>query len=134
MLPLVAIATSILPDLINLIAGDKAGKVATDVANVVQKITGTSDPVAAKQQIATDPTVAANLQVQLAQIAVTAAKAQNDAAAAQRQAELDDLKARLQDVQDARTNLINLATIKSNIAWVAPTVSFAVMIGFYVLL
>jgi hypothetical protein len=44
MFPLVAIATSILPDLIKIIAGDKAGTVATDVANTVKKVTGTSDP------------------------------------------------------------------------------------------
>jgi hypothetical protein len=74
MFPLVAIATSLLPDLIRLIAGDKAGTVATDVASAVQKINGTSDPAAAKQKVDTDPTAAANLQIQLAQIALAASK------------------------------------------------------------
>jgi len=134
MLPLIAIATSILPDLIKIIAGDKAGTVATDVANAVKTITGETDPTAAKAKIATDPATATNLQVQLAQIALTAAKQQNDEADAQRQAQLAELQQRLADVQNARTNLLNLATSKSPIAWVAPTVSFLVMIGFYVLL
>ena len=134
MLPLVAIATSLLPDLIKIIAGDKAGTVATDVANAVKTVTGTSDPAAAKQQVAADPTVAANLQIQLAQIAVAATKAQNDAAEAQRQSELDELKQRLGDVQDARTNLLNLAVSNSPVVWVAPTVSFLVMVGFYLIL
>ena len=134
MLPLVAIATSILPDLISLIAGDKAGKVATDAANAVKTATGTSDPAAAKQKIAGDPATATTLQVQLAQIAITAAKAQNAEADQQRQAQLAELKQRLDDVQSARTNLLDLAASKSPIAWVAPSVSFLVMIGFYVLL
>jgi hypothetical protein len=134
MLPLVAIATSILPDLIKIIAGDKAGTVATDVANAVKTITGETDPTAAKAKIAADPAIATNLQVQLAQIALTAAKQQNDEADAQRQTQLAELQQRLADVQNARTNLLNLATSKSPIAWVAPTVSFLVMIGFYVLL
>ena len=134
MFPLVAIATSILPDLIKLIAGDKAGTVATDVANAVKAATGTSDPAAAKQKIATDPAAASNLQIQLAQIALTAAKAQNDEDNQQRQDELADLKQRLADVTDARANLLNLAKSQSPVVWVAPTVSFVVMLGFYAIL
>lgn len=107
---------------------------ATDVANAVKTATGTSDPTAAKQKIASDPATATNLQVQLAQIAVTATKAQSAEADQQRQDQLTELKQRLDDVQSARTNLLNLATSKSPIAWVAPTVSFLVMIGFYALL
>jgi hypothetical protein len=134
MLPLVAIATSLLPDLIKIIAGDKAGTVVTDVANAVKQVTGTADPATAKQAVDTNPTVASNLQAQLAQIAVTAAKQQNDEADQQRQDQLNALKQQLADVQNARTNLLTLATDRSWIAWVAPVVSFLVMIGFYALL
>ena len=134
MFPLIALATSIVPDLIGLIAGDKAGKLANDVASAVQKATGTSDPAAAKQKIDTDPTAAANLQVQLAQIALAAAKAQYQEQNQQRQSNLDELKQRLGDVLSARTNLLDLVKTGSAIAWVAPIVSFLVMIGFYVLL
>jgi hypothetical protein len=109
MFPLVAIATSILPDLIKLIAGDKAGTLAGDVANAVQKTTGTADPAAAKQKVDTDPAVSANLQIQLAQIALSATQAQNDELDQQRQNDLNDLKERLDDVQSARTNVLDLA-------------------------
>jgi lysozyme family protein len=134
MFPLVAIATSILPDLIKLIAGDKTGTVATDVANAVQKVTGTTDPTTAKQKLDSDPAASANLQIQLAQIALAAAKAQSDELDRQRQSELDDLKQRLGDVQSARTNLLDLAKDEGSIAWIPPAVSFLVMIGFYILL
>ena len=134
MFPLVAIATAILPDLIKLIAGDKAGTIATDVATAVQTATGTSDPAAAKQKVASDPAVAADLQVKLAQIALDATKAQNEEQNQQRQAQLDDLKQRLADVQSARTSLVDLARAQSPIAWIAPLVSAGVMIGFFALL
>jgi hypothetical protein len=134
MFPLVAIATSILPDLIKLIAGDKAGTLAGDVANAVQKTTGTADPAAAKQKVDTDPAVSANLQIQLAQIALSATQAQNDELNQQRQNDLNDLKERLDDVQSTRTSVLDLAKDQSPIAWVAPAISFFVMIGFYVLL
>ncbi len=134
MLPLVAIATSLLPDLIKVLAGDKAGTIASNIASTVQTVTGQSDPAAAKQAVDTDPAVKANLQAQLAQIAVTAAKQQNDEADQQRQDQLDQLKQSLADVQSARANELSLSTNKSWIAWVAPAVSFAVMAGFYVLL
>ena len=45
MLALIGLAVSILPGLINLIAGDKAGTVGADVAKAVTSVTGTSDPV-----------------------------------------------------------------------------------------
>ena len=134
MFPLVAIAASLLPDLIELIAGDKAGSVATDVASAVQKITGTSDPVAAKQKLDTDPTAAANLQIQLAQIALAASKVQSDAQNQQQQATLNELKQLLADVQSARTTEVDLAKDQSPIAWIPPAVSLLVMVGFYVLL
>lgn len=134
MFPLVAIAASILPDLIKLIAGDKGGTLASDVANAVKQVAGTSDPAAAKQKINSDPAVAADLQMQLAEIALSASKAQYDAQNQQRQNELDELKQRLADIDSSRNNLLELARTETPIAWVPPIVSFVVMIGFYVLL
>lgn len=134
MLPLVAIATSILPDLIKLIAGDKAGTLATDIASLVQKVTGTSDPGEARQKLETDPAVSASLQVQLANIALSASKAQYEEQENQRKAELAELSRRLDDVNSARTNLLDLAKIQSPISWVPSAVSFLVMLGFYALL
>jgi Glycosyl hydrolase 108 len=112
----------------------KPGLLQQDVANAVKQATGTTDPAAAKQKITTDPAIAANLQIQLAQIALAASKAQYDEQNQQRQAELDDLKNRLADVQSSRVSLLDLAKTQSPIAWVAPSVSFLVMVGFCVLL
>lgn len=70
MLPLVGIATAIIPDLIRIIAGDKAGKVATSVADAVATATGTDDPRAAQRMIEEDPAIAAALRIKLAEIAV----------------------------------------------------------------
>ena len=51
MLPLVGIATAVIPDLIKIIAGDRAGKVADSVAAAVSTATGTTDPQAAQKKI-----------------------------------------------------------------------------------
>lgn len=134
MLPLVGIATSLLPELIKLIAGDKAGTIATDVAKAVETATGTSDPAEAKQKLAADPAVTSDLQIKLAQIAIDATKAQNAELDQKRQDELAELKARLGDVENARTSLAALATAKSPLAWVAPSVSLATMGGFFAIL
>ena len=96
MLPLVGIAAAVLPDLIKVLAGDKAGTIAADVAKAVQTTTGTSDPVAAKQKLSQDPQAAADLQVKLAQIAINATKAQNEEQDKARQDQLAQLKEELQ--------------------------------------
>jgi hypothetical protein len=134
MLPLVGIATAILPDLIKLIAGDTAGTVAKDVSAAVKTATSTDDPVQAKQKIQADPAVAADLQAKLAQIALDATKAQNAEQAQKRADELTELKNRLADVQAARSNLVDLARLNSPLANVPPKVSYITMIGFFVVL
>ena len=96
MLPLVGIATAILPELIKLLANDKAGAIASDVAKAVQTATGTSDPVAANKKLAEDPAAATDLKVKLAQIAVEATKAQNDEQDKIRQDQLAQLKEEIQ--------------------------------------
>ena len=133
MFPLVAIATSLVPELIKLIAGDKTGQVASNVAKAVQKATDTDDPAAAKQKIDTDAAAKSALQVQLAQIAVAAAQVQNEEADRQRVAQLEELREHLRTPRGASA-ILGLASQGSFIAWVAPAVSFLVMIGFYLLL
>ena len=54
MLPLIGLAATFVPELIRLIAGDKAGTVATTVAQAVTDLAGTDDPVAARQKLAAD--------------------------------------------------------------------------------
>lgn len=96
MLALIPLIASLAPGLVRWIAGDTAGTVATQVAQVVQAATGTSTPEAAIAAAGNlPPDERAKLAVQLAQI-------QAQAEQAARQAELDELKAHLTDVADAR--------------------------------
>jgi hypothetical protein len=97
MLPLVGIATAVIPDLIKIIAGDRAGKVADSVAEAVSTATGTTDPLAAQKKIDEDPAVAAALRIRLAEIALQEAKLQNDKEAAERSARLDAEEKQRQD-------------------------------------
>jgi hypothetical protein len=60
----VAIATAVVSDRPSLIVCDKGGAVAAGVA----------DSVAAKRKIRVDPTAAANLEIQFAEIAVAVCK------------------------------------------------------------
>jgi lysozyme family protein len=113
MLPLVAIATSVIPDLIKLIAGDKAGAVAKDVATAVSTVTGTNDPAAAQKKLNDDPAAEAALRIKLAEIALQAAKIQNEeedrkrkdqiqAEDQQRKNDLAELQARFQQESQRR--------------------------------
>jgi type IV secretory pathway VirB10-like protein len=135
MLPLVGIAAALLPDLIKVLAGDKAGTIANDVAKTVQTVTGTSDPVAAKQKLSEDPAAATDLKVKLAQIAVDATKAQNDEQDKARQDQLAQLKEELQDklrsTEGARATLLELVKDQSAMGWAPGLVSAVVTVGFF---
>ncbi|HXW70394.1 MAG TPA: glycosyl hydrolase 108 family protein [Methylocella sp.] len=135
MSPLIGIAISVLPELVKLLAGDKAGTIAGDVAKAVSSATGTSDPAKAKQKLSQDPAVASDLQIKLAQIALEAARIQNEEEDKRRQAELasvkDELQASLENTRDARFSLVELAKDQSELMWVAPLVSLLVCVGFF---
>jgi hypothetical protein len=68
--PLLAVAASLLPELLKLVAGDKTGNMATKIAGTVSAATKTDDPVQAKSRIDSDPKLASDLQISLAQIAL----------------------------------------------------------------
>ena len=114
-----ALATDLLPSLGKYLFGPSGGAVGAAVAAVVQSATGTADPAAQALEIK-DPTVAANLRIQLAQI-----EAQSDAAA--RQAQNDALVAQLHDVQGARDQTTALAKAGSDLEW-APAVLSAIIL------
>jgi lysozyme family protein len=134
MLPLIPLAISVVPELIKLIAGDKAGAVANQVAGVVQAVTGTTDPVEAQKKLAEDPALVTTLRVRLAEIALESQKAQLLAEEQQRQAELAGLQKTLENTQGARGSLVDLVRAGSPIAWGAPVVSIIVTGGFFVFL
>lgn len=96
MLPLVAIATTVIPDLIRLLAGDKAEKIAGTVEKVVAATTGTSDAAQARQLLETDPALAASLREKLAAIALEETRLQNEREASARAAQIQSETAQRQ--------------------------------------
>jgi lysozyme family protein len=131
MLPLVPLALSIVPELIKMIAGDKAGDIATTVANVVQEVTGTPDAAEAQRKLAADPALAIQLRIRLAEIALETQKAMDIAAEQKRQAELAAQQKALENTQGARSTMVDLVKSGSSIAWGAPVVSVIVTVGFF---
>jgi hypothetical protein len=129
-----ALAASVLPEIVRVIAGDNAGKVAADVTDAVRTATGTDDPEAARQKLQADPVAVANLRIQLAQIALEGERLRAESEEKRRQSELDQLTKRLVDVQGARTSMLDLVREGSPISWGAPVISVIVTIGFFVTL
>lgn len=134
MLPLIPLALSVVPELIKMVAGDKAGVVASTVANVVQEVTGTPDAAEAQRKLAADPALAVQLRVRLAEIALETQKAIDLAAEQQRQAELSAIQKALENTQGARSTMVDLVQSGSAIAWGAPVVSVIVTAGFFLFL
>ncbi|MBS0561667.1 MAG: glycoside hydrolase family 108 protein [Proteobacteria bacterium] len=134
MLPLIGLAATFVPDLIRLIAGDKAGTLASAVSQTVVAVAKTSDPAEALKTLEGDAAAAADLRARLAQIAVDAQRAQNEEADRQRQDALASFQTTIGDVRDARGSMVSLAQAKSGIAWGAPVVSLVVTSGFFVIL
>jgi hypothetical protein len=124
---LIPLAISLAPEIGKWLFGSTGEKTAQAVAQVVQRVTGTSDEAVAQQVIARDPQVAAQLRLELARLA-----AQQEQAA--RQAELDTLRAQLGDVQDARRQTVALAQAKSAVQWAPAVVSCVVLATFGVVM
>ena len=107
MLPLIGLAATYLPDMIRLIAADKAGLVAAAVGRAVVDVTHTADPVAAQAALLADPAAVSALRSRLAQIAL--------------------------DAQQAGADEVN-SSARGAVDWAAPAVSLVVTIGFFVIL
>ncbi len=152
--PLVLLAGNLVPALIDIIAGDKAGKVSRTVADAVTGAVGTADPVEAQTKLAQDPALAAQLRIALAQIAtdekrllieaeaqarkdaldaeIALHKAKLDAANATREAELRQREIDLRETQGARQMMID---IKDGYVRRTPMVlSYIVTAGFFLVL
>lgn len=117
-LPLAAllpILTTLAPSLVRHVAGDQAGQVAQQAAQVVQAVAGTDDPAQIAAVLA-DPTKAAEMTLALARV-------ENDAAVAQQRAILADLAS-------ARAHTVELARAGSPIAYGSVVVSVLVLIAF----
>lgn len=116
---LLPIVLSLAPMLARWLGGTDAEAVAAKAGAVIRSVVGSDDP-AALEAAAADPQKAAELRLQLAQVAAEAEKAE-------RKAELDTLRAELADVADARHQTVTLAQAGSPLAWGAPIVTLAVL-------
>jgi hypothetical protein len=146
------LASQVLPDLIRVLAGDRSDSVRNQVVEAIRTATGTDDPEAARAKIEADPQARAQLQKDLAGIALEETKEQNRAnEEAQRidlelnrlqseereRAREDEFRQYLRDLQDrqeARSMETTLAEEHNPLAWVAPIMAFGlVLLIFYLL-
>ncbi|WP_050577647.1 phage tail tip lysozyme [Sinorhizobium arboris] len=146
--PLLGIAIALVPDLVRLLAGDKAGAFSEKVTNAVKTVTATSDDKAAQAKVDADPALKAQLQKELADIALNETKEQNRAEEAKRGIELETLKEKfseaareredsmarfreeMQSIQAARAFYSDIARSGSAVAWVNPALSVVITFGF----
>jgi hypothetical protein len=120
---LIPLAISIAPEIGKWLFGDKGEQVASAVSTVIGTVTGTTDEAVQQATIERDPTVAANLRLELAKLA-----AQQEADA--RKSDQDALSAQLADVANARSQTVALAQSHSAIAWAPAVVSGIVLVTF----
>jgi lysozyme family protein len=130
--PLIALAAAIMPEVVRLVAGGKAGEASAAISDAVRIATGTDDPVEAKARLAANPQLEAELRTRLAQIAVELQRLQFDAQEKQRAAELAELEARLLDLQNARATFHHLSDNRDPLRWGAPVVSAVVTLIFLI--
>jgi lysozyme family protein len=131
--PLIAVAVQILPEILKVVASDKDGAVAQQVVKTVTDVTGTTTAQEAKQKVETDPKVAADLQVKLAQIALDAQRAQIAAAQQQSQDALASDKLAADSTQDARKALAALAALDKPLSWTPSIISYIVIASFFLI-
>jgi lysozyme family protein/peptidoglycan hydrolase-like protein with peptidoglycan-binding domain len=140
--PLIAIAASVLPEIIKFIVGDGADAVTGQITKAVTDVTRTTNPEQARDKLKSDPTAVTALQVKLAEIAaaqeekrqqaqLAALQAQNEAEAQKREAMLEELRASIEDTKSARSTFSALALANNPMAWGAPIVSAIVTLGFF---
>lgn len=120
---LIPLAISLAPEIGKFLFGSGGEQTAAAVAQVVQAVTGTDDQAVAQAAINSNPQLAAQLRVQLAQIA-----AQQEAAA--RGAELEAMKSWLADIAGARAQTVELAKTGSAVQWAPAVVSLVVLVTF----
>jgi hypothetical protein len=124
---LIPLAISVAPEIAKWLFGSNAAAATNQVTQVVQAVTGTSDPAAVEATLLGKPELATQLRVQLAQVAVDLDKAD-------RAADQAELQSRLADVANARSQTVLLSQAHSLAAWGAPAVSLVVLATFGVVM
>ena len=132
--PLVALAATLLPEIVRLMAGDRAGRIAGTISETVRQATGTDDPDAARAAIDRDPALSSQLQLRLAEIALAESQAQREAEIQARRADLEELQTRLSDAASARGAMTEMARNHNPLAWGPALVSTIVVVTFFTIL
>jgi hypothetical protein len=143
--PLIAIAASILPEIIKTIAGDKAGAVSAEISKAVTQVTKSTDPQEIKEKLKQDPAALTELQVKLAEIAAAQEEKRQAAQLAllqeqykdeekKRALQLEKMKASIEDTKGARGNLLAFAQSNSLLAWAPLAISVVILFGFFYIL
>jgi len=137
LLPLISLATTVVPQLVGLFAGKRAAEVADKVADVVTVITGERDPEKAQKAIDANPEVEAKLRAELEKIRVEYLKLQLEDAASAREHETERHKIEQVDRSSARDTMIAATREKESwpghiIALAPVLLSAAVILIFFV--
>jgi hypothetical protein len=136
LIPLISLAAGLVPELIGLFGGRRAGEVAGKVADVVRDVTGTSDPAAAAKAIEEDPAKATALRVRLAEIEQRYVELQMQDAKDEREKLLETLRTEVEDRKSARgamtTALDRRDWAARVVALIPAAISAMVMLGFFV--
>ncbi|MFT8245729.1 glycoside hydrolase family 108 protein [Roseomonas sp. BN140053] len=127
-LSLAPLAASLLPELLQLMAGDATGRVAANAGQAVREVTGAEEPGAAQAAVAGDPALASRLRLRLTELALKEGRAQQDSG----RAELEGLRARLQ--APASFTATEMAHSANASAWGPALVSTLVVAAFFVTL
>jgi hypothetical protein len=123
MLPILPLALALAPELAKFLFGGQAAATTKAVTDLVQTVTGTADPEAARTVLAHDPTLSDAVRVGLARIA---AQADQDS----RTSDLEALRAGLAEIAQARAQTQGLVKAGSQVALGAPLVSVAILASF----
>lgn len=122
-LALIPLLLPLVPKLAEWIGGDRAGGVATQVAEVVASVAGSTDVATVTAALA-DPAKAGEIAQELARIGAERERAMEEQKTAR-------MAAALADIASARQQTVALADSGSRIAWAAPIMSVVVVFGFF---
>jgi len=136
LIPLISLASSLVPEIIGLFGGHRAGEVAGKVAEVVQAVTATSNPEEAAKVLAADPAKQTELTARIEAIKKEYLELQLKDREAERQALLAGLRADMEDRSRASNMMIGALGTEGwtakTVALGPPVISAIVMIGFFV--
>ncbi|RAI58530.1 glycoside hydrolase family 108 protein [Roseicella frigidaeris] len=135
LIPLISLAGSLVPELVGLFGGRRAGELAGKVAEAVQQVAGTADPAAAARSVQEDAAKAGALRLRLEEIRIQYQALQVEDAASERQALLETLRVEAADRARAGANLsaaLLAPGVSASIAAATPAaVSALVLAGFF---